>query len=438
MTKGALITIGSEDRAGGDTPHAVYGASSASIWMNCHGMFNLLNNARKSGAVPERDGGSRYAHEGTLAHEAGEKVIIGWLKGQNINIEVPDEIEDVADFKAAVQEYLDAVAPVLRDGGEWFGVEVQVDLNELYERNDFLLAGPHQVEAFKRSAPLFGTADFVALRGSKLFVMDYKHGAGVPVDAIGNPQLKYYALGAMLRAEAEGLGPVEDIEVTIVQPRAPGPSIKPASYKRAELLEFGMDLVASVVATTKDDAKLKAGKWCQFCKAAPAPCPKLAERAREIAKNHFTAIGPDAEPIEQPQALDADELAKALDELPVLQEWIKNVQRAATGRITRGETIKGYKAVRARSNRRWDDEVAVLDKVLADDTAVVDAIAPRRVLSVAQMEKAAKAGVAADPRVLTEILSEHTIRPDGAITYAPESDPRPAETPAKDSFDALE
>lgn len=431
-----IITIGSEERAGGDTPHAVYGASSASIWMNCHGMFNLLNNARRSGAVADRDGGSRYAHEGTLAHAAGEAVIIDWLKGRKgAGIQVPDEIEDKADFKAAVQTYIDEVGASIKKGGEWFGVEVQVDLNGLYDTYSFLLDGPHQIEAFKRTAPLFGTADFVALRGGRLEVKDYKHGAGVPVEAT-TPQLRYYALGAMLYAEAKGLT-VREIEVCIVQPRAPGLAVKTHEYTRADLLDFGMDVVAAVVATTKPNAKLAAGKWCQFCKAAQAPCPKLAERAREIAKARFTEIGPDAEPIEEPQALEPAELAKAIDELPILQEWIKNVQRAATARLSRGEAIPGFKAVRGRSNRKWDDDDAVLSKLEAVPAHELEALAPRKVLSVAQMEKVVKAKASTNVSVLQSILTDHVIRPDGTITYAPEDDPRPAVNPARDSFDPL-
>ena len=431
-----LITIGSEERAGGDTPHAIYGASSASIWMNCHGMFNLLNNARRSGAVADSDGGSRYAHEGTLAHAAGEAVIIDWLKGnKGKGIQVPDEIEDKADFKAAVQTYIDEVATSIKKGGDWFGVEVQVDLNGLYDTYSFLLDGPHQIEAFKRTATLFGTADFVALRDGRLEVKDYKHGAGVPVEAT-TPQLKYYALGAMLYAESKGLK-VNEIEVCIVQPRAPGLAVKKHEYTRADLIDFGMDVVAAVVATTKPNAKLAAGKWCQFCKAAQAPCPKLAERAREIAKARFTEIGPDAEPIEEPQALEPAELAKAIDELPILQEWIKNVQRAATARLSRGEAIPGFKAVRGRANRKWDDEDTVLEELERISADELDALAPRKVLSVAQMEKVVKAGTSSDVSGLQRILTDHVIRPDGTITYAPEDDPRPAVNPARDSFTPL-
>ncbi len=50
----------------------------------------------------------------------------------------------------------------------------------------------------------FGTGDCVIIADGALYVIDYKHGQGVLVDANDNPQMKLYALGAFSGGTACG------------------------------------------------------------------------------------------------------------------------------------------------------------------------------------------------------------------------------------------
>lgn len=45
----------------------------------------------------------------------------------------------------------------------------------------------------------FGTCDCIMVGGDTLHITDYKHGKGVPVSAVENPQMRLYALGALKR-----------------------------------------------------------------------------------------------------------------------------------------------------------------------------------------------------------------------------------------------
>ena len=459
------LIIGAEEREGDDTPHAVYGASSSAIWLNCRGMFNLLERSRRSGAVPAKDFGSRYAAEGTLAHEAGENLLIrtlstvirdretalGWPTASDVV--VPDEIDeaDADEFRWAVEVYLDHIHSYFVDARmnnrrvPLVGIELQVSLDQAYENEDWQLPDGYTPDWFKENKPLFGTADFVAVMDHRLVVADYKHGAGVPVDAKGNRQLRYYALGCYYRLLRENKGhaaKVREVEICIVQPRASGDPIKTETFGIDELLAFQTELVAGVVGTMDPNAPLNAGSWCRFCKAAAAPCPELGRKARDMAKQHFGELADaddaGATPETNPDELSSEQLANALGALPALKEWIKSVEKAATSRLARGENLPGFKAVRGRSMRRWRDERLVLGELsekAADDHELLDKLAPRRPLSVAQMEKLAKVNDRA--KAATDSIGAFVEKPEGSITYASEDDPRPAVKAAASSFDVI-
>ena len=50
----------------------------------------------------------------------------------------------------------------------------------------------------------FGTSDCVIVGEGRLIIVDYKHGKGIPVSAVGNPQMRLYALGARALDGGEG------------------------------------------------------------------------------------------------------------------------------------------------------------------------------------------------------------------------------------------
>ena len=106
---------------------------------------------------------------------------------------------------------------------------VQVYLNAVraeLEPGDLLLVEqPFSLDRLRPPGEMFGTADAVIYKPGlrRLLVFDLKYGAGIVVEALGNPQGRYYGLGAcMALADC----PVSEVEIVIVQPRArirPGP-----------------------------------------------------------------------------------------------------------------------------------------------------------------------------------------------------------------------
>lgn len=65
----------------------------------------------------------------------------------------------------------------------------------------------------------FGTCDCVMIGDDTLNIFDYKHGKGVRVDAVGNPQMRLYALGALARYRPLYGDTIKKVRMTIIQPR---------------------------------------------------------------------------------------------------------------------------------------------------------------------------------------------------------------------------
>ena len=390
----------SEERA-----HATLGASSSKRWINCPGSVRL--------SEPFPDTTSKYAIEGTLAHGLGEICLSTeagepheWV-GQTITT---DGIEGVVteEMATAVTVFVDEVREILR-GYTADGLEPTLSLEERFS-----------LEPLGPPAPMFGTADVTIWAGDHLRVVDYKHGQGIVVEAEGNTQLMYYALGAVVAA---GRLP-RTVEVTIVQPRAPHPDgpVRSYMFSRQDLIDFKNMLFAAAEATQADDAPLNAGDWCRFCKAAPV-CPAKKAQAESVAMTVFADDVERPAPPE-PETLTDEDLAMVLEQGGDIMQWIRDVEAYALGRMEDGHTIPGYKLVRGRSNRRWIDEEGA-SNYLGRKGVSADQRYTKKLVSPNAAEKALRS-LGHDITFLEKFWE----KPEGAIKIAPEADKRPAIPPA--------
>lgn len=350
--------------------HARLSASAAHRWIPCPGSVNL------SAGVPDTT--SPAAAEGTLAHDHAAHIL------------------DPRKPKPAV---------MMPDG---MPAHVAVYVDRCRE-----IAGqhPHAVEADLTPGlttidpDLGGTADFVAYDPifQRLSVVDFKYGAGVFVDAEENPQLKLYALGALLMSEAT----VSTVRGEIVQPRyeaADGP-IRVDAWRTADLLDFAAEVKAAAEESRRPDARLVPGeKQCKFCKAK-AICPALEKQQTAVMAAEFTALTPH----------DPVKLAEALSMVPQVEARIKALQALAYGELCAGRPVPGYKLVEKRATRKWSDEAAVA--TLAEKLAI-NAFDPAPLKSPAQLEKVVGKKAFADFASLAPAISS-------GYTVVPDSDKRP-------------
>lgn len=63
----------------------------------------------------------------------------------------------------------------------------------------------------------FGTADCIVIADSEMNIVDYKHGKGVEVNAVDNPQMMLYALGALDIFDV--IYDIDSVRMTIYQRR---------------------------------------------------------------------------------------------------------------------------------------------------------------------------------------------------------------------------
>lgn len=356
--------------------HSALGASASDRWINCPGSIRMQH------GMPDQE--SVYAREGTAAHHLAERCLssgedaeayIGWAIDTHKDVKtvfIEDEPGDdewifgVDDEMAgAVQEYLDFARALIEPGDEW-EIEQRFHLTEFDD--DF-----------------FGTSDLVVYKPAKarLHVADYKHGKGVAVEAKGNPQIRYYGLGAATRHHNR---PLDEIHLHIVQPRCSHPDgpIRTEIIDAVSLLEWSADLVVAAERTKAPDAPLAAGDWCNFCRAA-AVCPTLKAKALEVARADFTEVG-DELVLVKPESFGKDALGKILREAHLLETWAKAVRVYAHNQALAGVIPEGFKLVGTRPTRYFRDRDATQAFLLCEGVEPEDMFDDPKFKSPAKVE----------------------------------------------------
>lgn len=354
--------------------HSQWSASSTAANWACPGRLALIE-ATTDPNAPERT--SEAADWGTACHQISERCLrsgqdaaefIGTTeKGKKYSFEVDDEMAETA------QRYIDyvrSVAGVVAD--RTLHIEQRFSLASLNPPFD---AG--------------GTADAVvynpALR--QLEVVDLKGGRGVVVEAKGNPQLRTYALGAMLANP--GLD-IETVKATIVQPRAGHPDgrIRSETFHVIDLLEWTSDLLLAMdrakrASDRKADlpdaawasAFLVSGDHCKFCPCAGF-CPALEQDALDTAGVMFDDLDePVISPSNAPALQSPERLAQLLDAADRIGDWMNAVRAYANEQAEAGVTIPNYILVEKEGREKWNEGVeanvrASVASVLAEDKFV--------------------------------------------------------------------
>lgn len=366
--------------------HSRIGASSMHRWAECPG------SVKASEGMPNHS--SKYAEEGTTAHDVAAKILLGQDLTKLMLVQDPDEAAFVSDeMLEAVEVYVTAFKEAARGGG--YMVEERFDLSSLHPG-------------------LFGTSDGVIYHEDtkELEVWDYKHGAGIAVDVENNPQLMYYGLGALMKTKV----PCKTVKLVVCQPRLPhsdGP-IRSWTLSTNDLIEFAADLIDYAKATEDPNAPRKSGDHCRFCPAAPL-CPTLHEVAIQGAKTDFLPA----------TTYDPAKLAATLAILPAIKAWAKSVEAFAFAEAEHGRIAPGYKLVAKRASRKWkneDDAKNFIALELGLDDA--DVLKPSVLRSPAQIEALLK--TKADKQAL-ELL---VIKESSGSTLAPDSDKRAPNKPS--------
>lgn len=289
--------------------HFPYSPSSTERWLKCPASVPA-----SKGVESEE---SSYAAEGTKAHEIAEAAI-------------RDDIIPNCDFEIheAVSVYLDTIRDVRKNTvlAEW------IEYTFVHE----------SIKDFG------GTPDYVAIytEGTDmvLHIVDYKHGAGVPVDVIGNKQLLSYAV--IVSSFLTNV--ITKYRLTIVQPRAGG--VRTWDTTPTNVADHESDVIEAINSPRFFDS----GSHCRWC-PLNTTCETLHNDLRKVARKTF-------------EREDTKELLRLHDMATAIRQTLELIEKKLIKMAERGEELPGHRVTERRGHRKWSaTEGEIREKLKSED-----------------------------------------------------------------------
>ena len=368
--------------------HALLSASSAHKWISCPPSALLSKKFE--------DTSSSFAQEGTDAHTLAQ-----YKLEKLLGLETKDPTESLSFYDEEMNSHAEYYAA--------FVIEQLEKARETCADPQILI---EQKLDFSKYVPEgYGHVDCLIISDGTLTVIDYKYGLGIKVSAERNPQMFCYALGGL--ALFDGIYDIDNIHLIIYQPRRE--NISEYSISKSELIKWAEEVLAPTAQLAiKGEGEYKAGEHCQFCKAK-AICRKRAEYNLELAKYDF----------EEPATLDNDEIAAILAKADELVSWVNDVKEYALKEALNGTKFEGFKLVAGRSNRKYTDEAAVADVVIAAGKDPYE----KKLLGITAMT------ALLGKKTFEDILGGLTFKPPGKPVLVTADDKRPVYNSAFEDFD---
>ncbi len=216
--------------------HSKLAAASCERWWNCPGSVKAVE---KFPVIT-----SRYMAEGTIAHDLAAKCLTKeWDYEKLASFEGVEKAQE--EFVIAIdEEMVDAV---------WEYVEIV----RSHMRPGAIMIVEKKIEIFEVHKLLFATPDCIIIWPfEKIMAFDLKYGAGKKVSSYENKQLLYYILRYFIDED------VNEIEVSIVQPRIGDDHLSTYAVDKEYMMEFQAELRNRAKVGLHPTAPLIAGDWC--------------------------------------------------------------------------------------------------------------------------------------------------------------------------------
>lgn len=379
--------------------HALLSASGAERWLACPPSARLTEGMQ--------DSSSDYADEGEAAHEYAEMCLRRRLtvlkKAQR------DALDAEIEFFKGNSFYGDEMERSITD----YMVYVEELVADAMGRSDMRVLLEQRLDYSAWVPEGFGTGDVVIMAGDLLDVVDLKYGVGIAVNAVNNPQMRLYALGAI--EEHDWLYGFKQVRMTIYQPRRD--SVTSETISVEELLAWGESIKPKAAMAFAGEGEFVNGEHCKWC-AVKATC--AARRSNNMA---VMAYG-----LGDPRLISLDDISSLLHIAPELQRWAKDVQEFAQTQAAAGVSIPGWKLVTGKGKRAIPDKAAAIAALKAAEIQVDKYLKPQELRGITELEKGLGRAQ------FKELLGDLVVKPPGAPTLAPESDPRESIEGAKDAF----
>lgn len=391
--------------------HAKLSASSAHRWLHCPPSVKLAEQ------FPSQT--SSYAEAGRLAHAIAElkarKYFLEPMSARTYNSRLKKSQEDPY-YDKGMEDSTDAYLEVLKETACSFEQAPFVALETRVDFSDYVPEG-------------FGTADCIMIGAGTIVIIDYKNGAGVPVEADENPQMMLYALGA-LQVYAPIYGDtIQRAVLIIVQPNAGGTKTWETTVQT--LKSWAGDTVRPAAKLAYNgQGDYCAGDWCRFC-PAKAQCSARARQMLEleplVGAKPLLSVAPGEASKNAPALLSDADVGDVLRRALTLKKWVEDLEEYALSAALAGREITGFKAVEGRGSREWTDQDAAFQTL--QQRGVAEALLwERKPCSVAGLEKAL------GKKAFSEAADGLVLKKPGKPTLVPSSDKRPAYNAAAIAF----
>lgn len=345
-------------------------ASSSTKWLSCPAALALEE------LINEPDTGNVYTREGTAAHKVLEQSLklnkeSTTFLGQHITVDEGTPDETIVEV---TQEMLDnveiATEYVYRLSSKNSFYEERVDYSHIAQNGsgiaDVILEVYEKVAANKRV--------------NTLYVIDFKYGAGIKVNAFENSQSMLYALGTLNSLELLFEREIKRVNIVIIQPRMDniseyeisvadllkwGESIKPKAQKAYDLCKKVIDGSDDIFNPKNFNPTKEGCRWCQGqslkrCKAhAHAGYSAAIEGFDNLTiekKTNLSAISVNDKTIRDPYFLDNKDLAAIWLKASLFKSFIEDLNNEITNRINSGQTVPGLRLIPTEKPRAWKDD----------------------------------------------------------------------------------
>jgi hypothetical protein len=402
------------------TKHSPLGGSGAERYLACPGSVAL-----SFGIDDEED--DTFSRPGTAAHALAEVCLgQGCDAWENIGHyyhdatkawyppDHPGELPDSGvlvdkEMADAVQVYLDAVRTHHADRNQ----------------GNFFVERAFKVPTLHKY--YWGKADaiYVADALRTLHVWDYKHGAGIVVDATWNAQMMYYGCGVL---EEFGLwGEIDTVVLHIVQPRGwhwAGP-VRHWETTTEQLEEWLDNTLLPGMSRALASTETIAGEHCRFCPARARACPAIMAAIDELeelmTQHNLSEKG-------QAAKLTGQEIARILD----LGETFKIAQKAALGTAfnrlhLKSDAVPGWKLAAKKANREWRHGHIEVGEDKAKRMMTVEELAVERFGQDAKTKPELKSPAQIEGLPGGDaFVQEYAFKPETGLTVVKAEDIRPA------------
>ncbi len=330
---------------------------------------------------------SVYAAEGTIAHVVAEGVAALRLGLK------PPPMPNPADITEEMKEHAEAYAQYLlalqSDGFGYDTVLLEQQVNP-------------------RVPECYGTADAVLLAPTKLTVVDYKFGRGVPVEAEENPQLMLYGLGALETFDL--ITEPSVVTLVVYQPRLGNVSSWTVSAARLRQWREDVVLPAAEAALSGLGIFRPSVEACRFCPLSG----QCVVRAEAMAVVDF----------QPPAMMDDEAMGAALTVAQEMASWLKALEAHALERA-RLRNIPGWKLVRSGGKRTIaEEDVPHAIQTLIDHGFQAEQVGRLGLKTLSELDRLTK-----PLGGLKAVLGDMVGKTSGRESLVPETDRRAAVTP---------